>query len=148
MQNVPLTPVTLRPRRNWTVLVETSASPGTWYLSSGNTKFSALDPITDPPNPGSGQFAVTGQIGPSAYALVSPAFLVSARMSLQLDYFVITTAPYTMPTPDSLSYSSRPNQQARLPRTHDATCADPLTRRGPGSHASLQSMHLRKAASA
>jgi len=98
------------------VLVETPRFPGTWYLSSGGTSFAADDPITDPPNAGSGQFAVTGQTGPSAYALVSAAFPVSVRMSLQLDYFVITTAAYATPAPiDNLSYGSFPNQQARLP---------------------------------
>jgi len=112
-QKAALTPTL---RRNWTVLVETPRFPGTWYLSSGGTSFAADDPITDPPNAGSGQFAVTGQTGPSAYALVSAAFPVSVRMSLQLDYFVITTAAYATPAPiDNLSYGSFPNQQARLP---------------------------------
>jgi hypothetical protein len=127
-------------RRNWTVLVEPASASGTWYLSSGGTSF-ASDPITDPPHVGSGQFAVTGQAGPGAYALVSPAFPVSVRMSLQLDYFVISLAPYVTPTPDNLSSFSDPNQQACLPRLHDATRADLLSRRGPDPHASV---HIRR----
>ena len=137
MQNAPATRAL---RRNWTVLVEPASASGTWYLSSGGTSF-ASDPITDPPHAGSGQFAVTGQAGPGSYALVSSAFPVSVRMSLRLDYFVISLAPYVTPTPDNLSSFSDPNQQACLPRLHDATRADLLSRRGPDPHASV---HIRR----
>ena len=121
------------------MLVEPAGQPGTWYLSAGDTSFEDYDPIIDPPHPGSGQYAVTGQTGASAYALISSALPVSVRMSLQLDYFVINLAPYATPTPYNLSSTTDPNQQARLPGAHDAPCAGPRSRRGRGSHAAVHS---------
>lgn len=94
-------------RRSWTVLNQ-AGGIGNWFLTTGGPSPSGSNKI-DPAGI-SGQYAVTGQIGPGAHALISTAHLVAPGETLSLNFFANNAISFQFI--DTMSFNAFNNQQA------------------------------------
>lgn len=117
-------------RRDWTVLNEPGGT-GSFYLSSGGGNPSGSGKL-DVVHSGFGQFAVAGQLGPSAAALVSPPHTVVAGDKLSFSYLVENAV--ALPVQNSMSFTVATNQQARAPCLRSRSMSLLQTRRSATQH--------------
>lgn len=93
--------------RSWTVLNQ-AGGIGNWFLTTGGPSASGSGKV-DPAGI-SGQYAVTGQIGPGAHALISTAHLVAPGETLSLNFFANNVISFQFN--DTMSFNAFNNQQA------------------------------------
>ena len=94
-------------RRSWTVLNQ-AGGIGNWFLTNGGPSASGSGKV-DPAGI-NGQYAVTGQIGPGAHALISTAHLVAPGETLSLNFFANNVISFEFN--DTMSFNAFNNQQA------------------------------------